>query len=52
VTVIANEIRDFATNVENSLILTKATSAYALVGKDETSRQIILEKVPECPLRL
>lgn len=43
VTVIANEMRDFVTNVENSLILTKATSAYALVGKDETSRQIILE---------
>lgn len=43
VSVIANEIRDFVTNVENSLILTKSTSAHALVGKDETSRRIILE---------
>ncbi|HBV87904.1 MAG TPA: sensor histidine kinase [Desulfosporosinus sp.] len=43
VTIIANEIRDFINHVENSLTLTKATSANALVGKDETSRQIILE---------
>ena len=43
VTVIADGMRDFVTNVENSLILTRATSAYALVGKDETLRQIILE---------
>ena len=43
VTVLANEIRDSITNVENSLTLTKATSANALVGKDEMSRQIILE---------
>jgi len=43
VTVIANEIRDFVKNVENSLTLTKATSAYALVGEEEPSRQIILE---------
>ena len=43
VTLIANEIRYFVTNVENSLILTKATSVNALVGKDKTSRQIILE---------
>ncbi len=43
VTVIANEVRDFITNVEISLNLTNATSAYALVGKDETLRQIILE---------
>ncbi len=43
VTVISNEIRNFVTNVEISLTPTKATSAYALVGKDEISRQIILE---------
>ena len=43
VTVIANELQNFVTNVEISLTPTKATSAYALVGKDETSRQIILE---------
>lgn len=43
VTVIANELRDSITKIENSLILTKATSAYALVGKDEILRQIILE---------
>jgi len=43
VTVLANEMRNFVTNVENSLTLTKATSANALVGKDKLSRQIILE---------
>jgi len=43
VTVLADEIRDFVTNVENSLTFTNATSAYALVGNDEMSRQIILE---------
>jgi len=43
VTVLAHEMQDFISNVKNSLILTKATSAYALVGKDKTSRQIILE---------
>jgi len=43
VTVIANEIRNFVRNVEISLTPTKVTSAYALIGKDETSRQIILE---------
>ncbi|MDR3601854.1 MAG: ATP-binding protein [Desulfosporosinus sp.] len=43
VTVLANEMRDFVTNVETSLTLTKATSAYALVGKDQMLRQIILE---------
>ncbi|MDA8222211.1 PAS domain-containing sensor histidine kinase [Desulfosporosinus sp.] len=43
VTVIANQIRDFVKNLEDSLTLTKEASAYALVGKDETSRQIILE---------
>ncbi|GAB6154177.1 PAS domain-containing sensor histidine kinase [Desulfosporosinus burensis] len=43
VTIVASEIRDFVANVENSLILTKTTSANALVGKDATLRQIILE---------
>ncbi|MDR3586706.1 MAG: ATP-binding protein [Desulfosporosinus sp.] len=43
VTVLANEIRDSIANVENSLTFTRATSAYALVGKDGMSRQIILE---------
>ncbi len=43
VTVLAHEMRDFIINLENSLTLTKATSAHALVGQDEMSRQIILE---------
>ena len=43
VTVLADQMKDFFTNVENSLTLTKATSVYALVGKDQLSRQIILE---------
>ena len=43
VTVLADEMRDFLANIENSLTLTKATSAYALIGKDKTARQIILE---------
>ncbi|EGW35955.1 ATP-binding protein [Desulfosporosinus sp. OT] len=43
VTVLADEMRDLLANIENSLTLTKATSAYALIGKDETARQIILE---------
>ena len=42
-TVLANELRDFVTNLENGLTLTKAASAHALIGKDEMSRQIILE---------
>lgn len=43
VTVLAQEIEDFIVNIEDSLTLTKATSARALVGNDKTSRQIILE---------
>jgi len=43
VSVLANQMRDFLTNLENNFTITKATSAYALVGNDETSRQIILE---------
>ncbi|WP_088185721.1 ATP-binding protein [Desulfosporosinus sp. FKA] len=43
VTVLAHEINDTFTNLENSLILTKTTSACALVGNDKMSRQIILE---------
>ena len=43
VTVLANQIQGFVKNLESSLTFSKATSAYALVGNDETSRQIILE---------
>jgi len=43
VTVLADQMKDFFANVENSLTLTKATSIYALVGKDQLSRQNILE---------
>ncbi|SPF54053.1 HAMP domain protein [Candidatus Desulfosporosinus infrequens] len=43
VTVLATQMRDFVTNVENSLTFTKATSAKALIGKDEMLRRIILE---------
>ncbi|AFM39461.1 signal transduction histidine kinase [Desulfosporosinus acidiphilus SJ4] len=43
VTVLAHELKDTFANLENSLTLTKPTSAYALVGKDKTLRQVILE---------
>lgn len=43
VTLIANQMRDFVANLENNIILTRATSAHALVGNDSMSRQIILE---------
>ena len=43
VTLIANQIGEFVTNFENSIILTRATSAHVLVGNDGISRQIILE---------
>ncbi|MDQ7092233.1 ATP-binding protein [Desulfosporosinus sp. PR] len=43
VTTLANEIQDYVSNLENSLKLTKAASARALVGSDKTSRQIVLE---------
>ena len=43
VTVLAHEMRNFFTYVGDSITLTTATSTSALVGKDEISRQIILE---------
>lgn len=43
VSVLAHEIRDTLTNIENSLTFTKTTTAQALVGNNETSRQLILE---------
>lgn len=43
VTVLANETGDFFNRIEDSLILTAATSAHDLVGNNETSRQIILK---------
>lgn len=43
VSVLAHEIRDAMANTENGLTLTKTTTARALVGNNETSRQIILE---------
>ncbi|MDA8226094.1 MAG: ATP-binding protein [Desulfitobacterium hafniense] len=42
VTVLANEMREFVLNTENSLIHLTAANAVSLVGKDETSRKIIL----------
>ncbi|WP_407313983.1 ATP-binding protein [Desulfosporosinus sp. SB140] len=43
VTELASEIQNYVTNLESSFSLTKATSAFALVGSDKTSRQIVLE---------
>jgi|GEM_PF-1277274 Signal transduction histidine kinase regulating C4-dicarboxylate transport system len=43
VIVFAHEIQDFFTRIEDSLTLTTATSAGALIGEDSVSRQSILK---------